>query len=270
MTGGGFGSALACAALCMAMAAPAAGALAQDGAGSSPVLKGRYAAMDHLPDWSGIWENVSGIHLDRFTAGAPEGQARFQPASPPYNAEYAARYRAALAAAAAGKPINDPTANCLWPGMPRLMWQPYPLEFIFEPGMVRTNHETMSQVRRIFTDGRVHPKDLDPSFNGHSVGRWEGETLVVETVGLRGDTMFQNTGMPHSDALQLVERIRLVASDILEDEITMTDPKAFTGPFVTRRHFKRHRDWSILEYVCEENNRNPTVDGVTQVIGPAK
>jgi hypothetical protein len=268
MTGGEFRRTVLGALLGAGLAMSGAGALAQDG--HSPILKGRYGALDHLPDWSGVWENISGIHIDRLTGNDPDGRARFQPASPPYNAEYAAKYGLVLAAAAAGKPVNDPTANCLWPGMPRLMWQPYPLEFVFEPGMVRTNHELMSQIRRIFTDGRGHPSDLTPNFNGHSVGRWEGETLIVDTVGLRGDTMFQNTGMPHSDALHVVERIRLVAPDILEDEVTMIDPKAFTAPYVSKRHFRRHRDWTMLEYVCEENNRNPNIGGVTQVVGPKK
>jgi hypothetical protein len=254
----------------LAAAGMAPGASAAPQPQARPVLKGRYASVDKLPDWSGVWENISGIHLDNFTGSEAEERARFKPASPPYNTEYAAKYRAVLEAAAAGRPMNDPTANCLWPGMPRLMWQPYPLEFVFEPGMVRTNHEYMSQIRRIFTDGRGHPAELDASFNGHSIGHWERDTLVVDTVGLKPGTMFQNTGMPHSDALSVEERIRLIAPDILEDELTMIDPKAFTGPYVTRRHFRRRRDWEVIEYVCEENNRNPSVAGVTQVLESGK
>ena len=254
----------------LAVAAVAFGASAAPEPQARPVLKGRYAGVDKLPDWSGVWENISGIHLDNFTGSEAEERARFKPASPPYNAEYAAKYKVVLDAAAAGRPLNDPTANCLWPGMPRLMWQPYPLEFVFEPGMVRTNHEYMSQIRRIFTDGRGHPSELDPSFNGHSIGHWESDTLVVDTVGLKPDTMFQNTGMPHSDRLSVKERIRLIAPDILEDQLTILDPKALTAPYVSTRHFRRHRDWEVIEYVCEENNRNPNVGGVTQVLGSGK
>ena len=236
-------------------------------AAQPPPAKGHYAALDALPDWSGIWDNISGIHIDAYAGDDPAERALFPPNPPPYNAEYAARYKAAVDLAREGKPINDPTASCVWPGMPRLMWQPYPLEFVFEPGMVRTNHEYMSQIRRIFTDGRGHLADPDASFNGHSIGHWEGDTLVVDTVGLKGDTMFQNTGMPHSDVMHILERIHLVAPDVLEDEITILDPKAFTRPYVTKRRFRRRRDWSIIEYVCEENNRNPTVNGVTQFLG---
>ena len=226
--------------------------------GASILAKGKYAALNGLPDWSGVWENKSGIHLT-------DGPG-IEPNFPPYNDEWAAKYRAILASAAAGQPVNDPTANCLWPGVPRLIWQPYPFEIIFSPGRVTTTHEIYSQVRRIHTDGRGHPKEMDPSYNGHSIGHWEGQTLVVDTAGLRGDTMYQNTGMPHSDALRVVERWKLVGADRLEIEVTMIDPKAFTKPYVSKRYFERHRDWEMLEYVCEENNRNPVVNGVTQTI----
>ena len=218
-----------------------------------------YATLSSLPDWGGVWENKSGVWFDAEPDGEPVNP-------PPYNPEWTAKYQAILARARAGKATNDPTANCIWPGMPRLMVQPLPLEILFTPGRVTTTHEIYSQVRHIYTDGRGHPDDLTPSFNGDSIGHWEGDTLVVDTMGLRADTMYQNTGMPHSDALHLVERWHLVGPDLLEIEITMIDPKAFTRPYVSRRHFQRHRDWTLMEYVCEENNRNPNVNGVTETI----
>ena len=219
------------------------------------------SAATARPDWSGVWENVTGIHFTR-----PAGQ----PANPPpLNPEYAARYAEVRASAAAGKPVNDPTANCVWPGTPRIIVSPYPSEYIIEPGRVTIIYEYMSQVRRIYTDGRKHPEGLDPSYNGHSIGRWQGDTLVVDTIGLRADTMYENTGLPHSDELRLQERIRLIDADTLENEVTATDPKAMTGPWTTKVRYKRHRDWSFLDYVCEENNRNPSVGGVTTV-APAK
>jgi hypothetical protein len=241
------------------LAGPAVG-LAADApvVGSSPIAKGKYAFLNRLPDWSGVWENKSGIHL----TDGPGIETNF----PPYNDEWAAKYRAVLASAKAGKPVNDPTASCIWPGVPRLIWQPYPFEIVFSPGRVTTTHEIYSQVRRIYTDGRQHPADPDPSYNGHSIGHWEGDTLAVDTIGLRGDTMYQNTGMPHSDALHVVERWRLVGPDRLEIEVTMIDPKAFTKPYVSKRYYQRHRDWEMLEYICEENNRNPIVNGVTTVL----
>ena len=227
------------------------------------------AAPATLPDIQGVWENLSGIHIDRLSAtrGAdPLARAAFKPAAPPYNADYAARYAVVMAAHARGEPMNDPTATCLWPGVPRVIWNPYPLEIVIAEGGQRVLmiHEYMSQVRRIFADGSAHPDDLEPSYNGHTVGRWEGQTLVMDTTGLRADTMLQNTGMMHSDALRVAERWRLTGPDLLEAEITMIDPKAFTAPYVTRRLFRRHRDWTINDYVCAENNRESTVGGVTR------
>jgi hypothetical protein len=232
-------------------------------------MKGRYAELDKLPDWGGVWENISGKRIAEFTGNDPEEKRRFVATPPPFNAEYAARYKTVSDSRASGAVQNDPTSRCLWPGVPRLIWQPFPWEFVFEPGIVRTNYEYMSQVRRIFTDGRGHPADPDPSFNGHSIGRWEGDTLVVETVGLRGDTMLDQTGMPHSDAMVVSERIRLIAPDMLENQVTMRDPKAFTKPYVTTRRYRRHRDWEIMEYVCQENNRDPAAASDAPAATPA-
>ncbi len=216
-------------------------------------------ARQKLPDWNGVWENVSGIHM---TSPQRDGKS-LGPNAPPLNAEYKARYDAVVASARNGKPVNDPTANCVWPGTPRIIVSPYPSEILFTPGRVTIIYEYMSQVRRIRTDGSKHPADLDPSYNGDSIGHWEGQTLVVDTVGLRGDTMYENTGLPHSDALHLVERIHLAGKNELVDEMTFTDPKAMTKPWKADWHYKRHSDWQFIDYVCEENNRNPNINGVT-------
>lgn len=86
----------------------------------------------------------------------------------------------------------------------------------------------------------------------------------MDTLGLRGDTMLQNTGMVHSDALRVQERWRLVEPDLLEAQVTMLDPGAFTRPYVTYRLYRRQPGWSISDYVCAENNREVVVDGVTR------
>jgi hypothetical protein len=111
--------------------------------------------------------------------------------------------------------------------------------------------------RQIFTDGRKHEPDADLSYGGDSIGHWRGQTLVVETVGLRDDTIFDRTGAPHSDQLKVVEEIRLRDANTLEDKMTMIDPVAFTKPWTVTRTYRRHTDWRIREFVCEENNRNP-------------
>ena len=206
--------------------------------------------------------------MDRFTRGFdgdPVGRANFKPVDPPYNAEYAARFAAVTASHARGEPINDPTATCLWPGFPRILLAPYPTEIVYADGgkLVIMIHEYMSQVRHIHADGRKHPDDLEPSYNGHTIGHWEGQTLVTDTVGLRADTMLQNTGMMHSDAMTVQERLWLAGPDTLKDEITVLDPKAFTKPYVVTKTYQRQPDWEIQEYVCADNNRNPVNDGVT-------
>lgn len=205
-------------------------------------------AVRTYPDWSGVWENAEGFRY------AVPGSKQNAPVLTP---EYAARYKVVTDAAAAGRPVSDPTANCIWPGVPRVLVTPYPLEYLIQPDRVTVVHEYQSQVRRIWTDGRGHPEDLEPSFNGHSIGHWEGDTLVVETVGLREDTKIDRSGLAHSGQLKVLERIRLVDSDTLEDQITMIDPLAYAQPWVSTLRLKRHRDWQILEYVCAENNRNP-------------
>jgi hypothetical protein len=200
------------------------------------------------PNFEGIWER-------------PEGQGiRIDPAgtTPPYKPDWEAKYQTALAARARGEVVADPTSRCLPPGMPRVMVATYPLEILQTPGQVTIIAEWSSQVRRIFTDGRKHPDadHLDPTFNGHSIGHWDGQTLVVDTVGIHGHTSFDASPLTHSDQMTVQERIRLVNKNLLEDVITITDPGAFTKPWVvTRRYARGGPNLQIMEYICEENNR---------------
>lgn len=141
------------------------------------------------------------------------------------------------------------------PGLPAIMNQPYPMEILLTPGKVTIVIEAYTQVRHIYTDGRPLPEDPDPLFYGTSVGHWEDDTLVVETVGLaqipRGLTF------PYSDKMKVVERFRLTGLDTLSIETTLIDPEAFTAPYsMGTRILARHRTWTIAEYICEENNRN--------------
>ena len=154
---------------------------------------------------------------------------------------------------------HDPGASCIPPGIPRLLSSPYSWEFVVTPDRVYFLKELQHDILRIYTDGRSHPPsdDLDPAYNGHSIGHWEGDTLVVDTVGLRGDTWFDRTGAPHSDQLHIVMRMRKVSPDLIENTMTLTDPVAFTKPWVVTRHYKRAKNYDIREFVCEENNRNP-------------
>jgi hypothetical protein len=209
-----------------------------------------YAALKTMPDWRGIW-------TPEFSPAAPGG------AEPPLTPEYRARYEAFRAASAAGRDGgNGRVSNCLPPGMPRIMLQPYNIEFLFTPGRVTIVQEAYMQVRRVFTDGRPHPEDPDPTFNGHSIGHWEGDTLVVETIGLRDDTSMGRLGVGHSDQLRIVERIRLDPRnpDKLILEFTFSDPKALEKPWTQTFTFARHREWEQIEFICAENDRNPVGD----------
>ena len=203
-----------------------------------------WAAIGKLPDWSGVWE---------ITRGPPGGGAPEQPAFTP---DYAAKVKAYKAEEEKGGNQDSSAANCVPPGMPQIMNQPYPMEFLFTPGKITVVIEAYSQMRRIFTDGRKPPDDPDATYNGYSIGRWEGDTLIVDTVGFVADTSLGQGGMQHSDKMRIEERMRMTAPDRLEIRTTVTDPVALTKPWTSVKTLARHRNWDIAEYVCEQNNRN--------------
>jgi hypothetical protein len=164
--------------------------------------KGDYAALDALPDWGGIWFVMFGASNNQSTA-APQPKGEY--------AELRAQWLAA--ARANDGVVPRARSNCSPPGMPRIMrLAQYPYEFIFSPGRVTINQEAWMQTRTIWTDGRAHDPDHDPSFMGDSIGHWEGDSLVVETVGIL-DTLEIDTGFAHSDKFRLVERIHLDPAD---------------------------------------------------------
>jgi hypothetical protein len=139
------------------------------------------------------------------------------------------------------------------------MGQPYPMEFLLTPGKVTIVIEAYQQVRHIYTDGRPLPADPDLKFHGTSVGRWEGDTLVVDTVGFSPLTQLA-ANIPHSGKMRIAERFRLTGPDAMSIETTITDPDVLTAPYTTTRSLRRYRTWTIAEYICEENNRNFLTD----------
>jgi len=223
-----------------------------------------WSALAKLPDFSGVWERGGGGG-GRGAAAAPaggRGNAPARGAAPGAGARgrggpsFTPKYEAMRAAAAsAPAPEDSQTANCLPPGMPGIMGQPYPMEFLLTPGKVTIVIEAYTQVRHIYTDGRSLPEEPDPKFFGTSIGRWEGDTLVAETVGFN-DFVQHARGVPHGDKMRIVERFRLTDPDTMSIETTISDPDALTVPYTTTASLRRHRDWTISEYVCEENNRN--------------
>jgi len=224
-----------------------------------PPTESDWTAIAKLPDFTGVWEVGFGPPPGRGgapagrggAAGAGRGRAGGPPAGPQLTPAYAEKRRANLA-----KGSEDAqTANCLPPGMPGIMGQPYPMEFLMTPGLVTIVIEAYTQVRHIYTDGRPLPDDPDPKFFGTSIGHWDNGTLVAETIGFSPQTeLDRNT--PHSDKMKIVERFSLADADTMSIETTITDPEALTAPYTTTRTLRRHRTWTLAEYICEENNRN--------------
>ena len=211
-----------------------------------PPTAADWAAVATLPDFTGVWELTFGAG-----GGRGRGRAGGPPAGPQLTPAYADKRRANLAKGAE----DNQTANCLPPGMPGIMGQPYPMEFLMTPGLVTIVIEAYSQVRHIYTDGRPLPEDPEQRFFGTSIGRWDNGTLVAETVGFSPQTDLDRA-TPHGDRMKIVERFKLDDADTMTIETTVTDPDALTAPFTSARTLKRHRDWTIAEYICEENNRN--------------
>jgi hypothetical protein len=131
-----------------------------------------------------------------------------------------------------------------------------PFEIMQIPGRVIMYFEYDHFVRQIFMDGRQHSPDLIPSSMGDSIGKWDGETLVVDTVGFSDKTWLDGEGLPHSDALHLVERIRRLGHDSMTIDFTIDDPKAYTKPWTAHNVFELKPGWTIGEVVCEDDIAN--------------
>jgi hypothetical protein len=222
-----------------------------------------FAALQALPDWRGIWAPI-------MTGGPP-------PEIPRLLGAYKTHYDEIQRLIKSGDPeallkVERRSSACEPPGMPGIMTQPYNIEFLFTPGRVTVIQEAFMQVRRIFTDGRPLPTDPDPTYNGSSIGHWEGDTLVVTTIGLREGGTMGRWGITHSDQLTLTERIHLdpANKDVLIVENSFVDPKALTAPWHSTARFKRLRGLDQIEFVCVQNDRNPiNADGEVEFIGVA-
>ena len=155
---------------------------------------------------------------------------------------------------------RDPNAYCFPPGPSRSLLMPYPFEIVQRPDQTYILFEYGSGVRRIYTDGRTRPQDLPLTWMGYSIGQWDGETLVVETVSLRPETWLDRIGTPHSDALRIQERFRRRNRASLEIEFLFEDAEAFTRAWGGRKLFEPH--FEITEYIlCEEFLEMGTVRG---------
>jgi hypothetical protein len=157
------------------------------------------------------------------------------------------RHNRALAKGSSG--AND-ASRCLPDGVPRLMLARYPLQILQRPEQITLLHEKMHMVRPIYMQDS-HPDELEPTYNGDSIGRWDGDTLVVDTLGFNDLTFIDATGIPHSDALHVTERLSLHdRGNTLRDVITIEDPKSFQKPWSFAVDFARRDDVRLMEDVC--------------------
>jgi hypothetical protein len=206
---------------------------------------------DGKPNFSGVWAGpafthkvgpgdtdtpiVTNFDRNKMSAFAPGGEAIFrQPATGDVRRD-------------------DPTALCLPDGHPRQVLAPYAQQFIQTPDTVIILYEYM-HFFRVIPINKPHPKDVELTFMGNAVAKWEGDTLVIDTIGLREWTLAASNQW-HSDALHTIERLHYTDPTTVSYEITVDDPKIFTKPWSQEFQMKVHPTWSLLEQVCEENNR---------------
>jgi hypothetical protein len=182
---------------------------------------------------------------------------------PPLKPQYMDILKRRIRAKNAGKPETDTSTQCFPHGMPRLMESPYPIEIVQTPGRVTILHEVAHEVRRFYLDQK-HPDNLKISYLGHSVAHWEGDTLVVDTVGINAASFIDDEGSSHSDKEHIVERFHKIdGGRQLEVDTTVEDPVTLEHPYSYKRYFQWRPDVRPAEYICEENNRNAPVNGVT-------
>ena len=199
---------------------------------------------DGKPDLSGVWQ-VNGKYLQNIAADLKPGEVPYQPwAEALYNQRRTGT-----------RSHDDPASRCI-PGMPKLTALPYPFKIVNAPGMLLILSEGFTTFRQIFTDGRALPKDPDPAWLGYSVGRWDGDDFVVDTIGINATTWLDNAGRPHSDALHLIERFRRKDFGHLDIVMTFDDPKAYTRPWSVTEDAHLMADTDLLEYICSEDEKD--------------
>jgi hypothetical protein len=226
-----------------------------------------------LPDWSGSWQILGDAENSIVFDGAstePHGCNTFEAPCrehPPYNAQWQALYEAQNAEYVADT-LPDPLIHCMPRSIPGDMRTPDIMEFVVRPERVWIFIENGSQQRHIYTDGRGHRKGTDGfnDFTGDSVGHWEADTLVVDTVHIKGEVLIDRTGAMLSDRAHIVERIHRRDANTMQDDFIITDPAALTRPWKVTRLYKRI-EGEALDYACGESHRNPVgSDGHTMVL----
>ena len=216
---------------------------------------------DGKPDLSGVWAGPGFAHKetsnDTDVATVAGFDTKDLPFRPGGEALFNRKWNGDLL-------HDDPEALCLPDGFPREALSPYATQILQPPGFVVILYEYERFWRIIPTDGRPHPKDVELTWMGDSVGRWEGDTLVIDTVGIKEWALDDKIHKPtpdadgsywHSDGLHVVERIQYTSPTTASYQVTVDDPKYFTQPWTKEYPINLHPTWTLLEFVCAENNR---------------
>ncbi len=204
------------------------------------------------PDLSGFWQamNTANFDIQDHVAreGVPAGQGIVEGNEIPYQPAALAKKQENFA----NRATEDPEAKCFMPGVPRVMYMPFPFQIMQMPEQVAILSEYAYTTRYIHTNGSPHPKGPIEWWMGDSRGRWEGDTLVVDVVHFNDLTWFDRAGNHHSDALHVVERYTPIDRDHLNYEATIEDPKVFTRPWKMNVILYRHleKNFRVLEFVC--------------------
>ena len=215
-----------------------------------PPVPAAAAAPTAPPGADGV--TGSGVPGAQPPGGGPLGGVPAAPLKEPYLAQYQATQRELREADARGEPLANADTRCLPQGMPAMMLAIFPMEVLQTRGQLTIVEEAFNQIRRIYIGEEPVPiEDAEPGFYGHSTAKWDGDTLVVDTVGIKESVRLRN--VPHSSEMRIHERIRKLDANHFEDQITVTDPEYLTGPWSFAWSYQRRPDYKMYEYVCEDN-----------------
>ena len=256
---------------CAIVLAPYSGAIEAADQGRQPqAAAGAYTPArtpDGQPDIQGVWNPVGTFYniqdlefqavYQNFRPSDPERRGKSLIVDPPDGRiPYQPWAADARKARMDENGKDDPSSHCLPRGVVKSHTTPLLRKIVQVPGLVVMLQEANAAYRQIFTDGRALPTIEQPTFNGYSVGKWEGDTLVVQTTGFKDGLWLDRSGSPMTDAAKMTERFRRVSYGKLEIDLTVDDPKAYTAPWtVTLRHFIM-LDTELLDYICLENEKS--------------
>ena len=207
---------------------------------------------DGRPDFSGIWQviNTANWNIQDHTAslGVPGGIGVVEGGDVPYIPEAVAKKKQNFE----NRKTADPVTQCFLAGVPRITYLPFPFQIFQTPRLIAMVYEFVHSYRPIYMDGTMKHFDGADFWMGHSIGRWDGDTLVVDVANLNDQSWFDNAGNYHSDALHVVERYSFIDRNTLNYDVTIEDPKVFTRPWKMSMpiHRRIEKGMQLTEYEC--------------------